>query len=192
MNLECTPSDNAVVPSDDQCYATGWRTGSDMMEALTADPVLDVDDHGAVGLKRHRINEPYPAGASDVEGRSPMSDQPPITPEQRKRRVISDDAAHRIGVYLDTIERIVREEENQRTDHGPPLDLPESLRKRMMGLGSSVHDLNFWIRRVDDDDLGGQRYVLSEIESGLDLEGVEPRELCDDYFRADVMDGRRV
>lgn len=114
-------------------------------------------------------------------------------PALMQERAISDDAARRVGVLLDSIERILATEQQaaqreadrkgERAAAFP--GLPPELRWRAMVLGSSVEDINFWIRRDDQD--GGQWYTLTEIETGVTVGGVEPREACERYFSDDVM-----
>lgn len=117
---------------------------------------------------------------------------------------ISSDSASRVGMLLDAIDRVMEREakrlqadaERQLEDGtlDPPTpsgscgvavhpQLPDELRWRVMVLGSSVEDINFWIRRDDQD--GGQWYTLTEIETGTEVGGVEPREACENYFRTD-------
>jgi hypothetical protein len=85
-----------------------------------------------------------------------------------QERPISADSANRIGILLDSIDRILKREqeeaqakanrEGERIAAFP--GLPPELRWRVMVLGASVEDLNFWIRRDDQD--GGQWYTLTE------------------------------
>lgn len=106
-----------------------------------------------------------------------------------QERPISDDAANRIGMLLDSIERILEREQKEAqriADRDGEViaafpGLPPELRWRVMVLGSSVEDINLWIRRDDQD--GGQWYTLTEIETGCDAGGVEPLEACERYFR---------
>jgi hypothetical protein len=66
LGIEAHPDTSPGVC--DRCYAKGWRTGSEMMGALGADPELDVDEHGNVGLKRQRVGEPRPLAKPEPSG----------------------------------------------------------------------------------------------------------------------------
>jgi hypothetical protein len=109
-----------------------------------------------------------------------------------QERPISADSANRIGILLDSIDRILKREqeeaqakanrEGERIAAFP--GLPPELRWRVMVLGASVEDLNFWIRRDDQD--GGRWYTLTEIETGCSVGGVDAREACENYFRQDA------
>jgi hypothetical protein len=59
--------------------------------------------------------------------------------------------------------------------------LPEDLRWRVMVLGASVEDMNFWVRRRDED--GARWYVATEIETGVEVGGVSERDALENYFR---------
>ena len=109
-----------------------------------------------------------------------------------QERQISDDAASRIGILIDSIERILGREQQRiqgELEKEEPnrfwafAGLPPELRWRVMVLGCSVTDINLWIRRDDQD--GGQWYELTEIETGVSVGAVEPREACERYFRTD-------
>jgi hypothetical protein len=119
-----------------------------------------------------------------------------MTTRYAQERSISAEAAKRIGILLDSITRILeREQEDAQREANKANEgiavfprLPPDLRWRVMVLGSSVEDLNFWIRRDDQD--GGRWYTLTEVESGYEVGGVDAREACENYFKNDVMDTR--
>ena len=110
-------------------------------------------------------------------------------------REISADAANRIGILLDPIDRILKREveaaqakidrDDERDQRGYRViafpGLPSELRWRVMVLGSSVQDMNFWVRR-DPAEPGCQWYIATEIETGTDAHGVSAREALDNYF----------
>lgn len=116
-----------------------------------------------------------------------------------QEREISADAANRIGLLLDSIERILKREQeaaqakvdrdDERTTRGERVAafpaLPPELRWRVMVLGCSVEDMNFWVRR-DPDEPGCEWYVATEIETGCDANGVSPRDALDNYFAANA------
>ena len=56
MGHEARPESSPGVC--EACYADGWRTGAEMTAALKADPVLNVDDAGKVGLREHEVGVP--------------------------------------------------------------------------------------------------------------------------------------
>jgi len=105
-----------------------------------------------------------------------------------QERPISDDATYKIGVLLDSIERVLKKEQEQAQATADAKGeriiafpgLPADLRWRVMVLGASVEDNNFWVRREDVD--GARNYKLTEIETGVEVDGVEAREACENYF----------
>lgn len=86
-----------------------------------------------------------------------MSDQFPeaslMNDDEKRETVIGEAAARKIADHLDRIETIVASEIGT--------ELPEALRRRVMVLGCSTRDINFWIRRDDPVD-DGQTYKLTE------------------------------
>lgn len=111
-----------------------------------------------------------------------------------QEREINADATNRIGILLDSIDRILAREEKRITEEATPEErqrhhffsgLPEALRWRFMVHGCSVRDMNFWVRREDQD--GGRWYLCTEIETGMTVGGVDAREAVDNYFKADVL-----
>jgi hypothetical protein len=110
-----------------------------------------------------------------------------------QERDISADAANRIGILLDSIDRILAKERDrikaeatakERDQHAFFAGLPEGLRWRIMVLGCSVEDMNFWVRRKDED--GGRWHLCTEIETGMTVGGVDAREAVDNYFKGDL------
>jgi hypothetical protein len=104
-------------------------------------------------------------------------------------RPISDDATYRIGVLLDSIERVLKREQEDADAAAKrkgeevvvfPKLTPEQ-RMRFMEIGCSVEDLNFWIRREDQD--GGRWHILQEIETGYEVGAVDARDCCEQYFK---------
>lgn len=114
-------------------------------------------------------------------------------------RQISADAANKIGMLLDSIEGILqREQEASRAkadrvagdrDAGDRVavfaGLPSELRWRVMVLGCSVEDMNFWVRR-DPDSPGVEWFIATEIETGGETNGVTAREAMNNYFTANA------
>lgn len=108
-----------------------------------------------------------------------------------RERPISADSANRIGILLDSVDRILKREQEEaqaKADrNGERIcafpGLPEDLRWRVMVLGASVEDCNFWVRREDQD--GGQWHLVTEIETGVTVGGVTEREALDNYFKGE-------
>lgn len=103
---------------------------------------------------------------------------------------ISPDAANRIGILLDSIDRIMdREQEAMQLEadrKNEPImclpALPDALRWRVMVLGCTVEDMNFWVRR-DPAEPNVEWYIATEIETGCDVHGVSAREALNNYFK---------
>lgn len=108
-----------------------------------------------------------------------------------QQRPISEGAAVSIATLLNSVDEILASEVSRIKAQATPEErerhaffpgLPEELRWRVMVLGSSVEDLNFWVRKSDEDP-GGRWYVCTEIETGTDAGGVDAREAIDNYFK---------
>lgn len=117
-----------------------------------------------------------------------------------QEREIGVDAANRIGILLDSIERILKREQEtaqaksdyagERTTSGDHVavfaGLPDVLRWRVMVLGCSVEDMNFWVRRDPAESSSVEWFIATEIETGCEANGVTPREALDNYFAANA------
>jgi hypothetical protein len=139
---------------------------------------------------------PAPVTAEDFlpSSRAALEDRP-MSDRIMQEREISADAANRIGILLDSIERVLTREQEAaqaRVDHADERDsqgyrimafpgLPSALRWRVMVLGSSVEDMNFWVRH-DPDEPDVKWFIATEIETGTHAHGVSAREALDNYF----------
>lgn len=113
-----------------------------------------------------------------------------------QEREITADAASCIRMLLDSIDGVLKREQeaaqatadrnDERTPNGDRVmafaGLPEELRWRVMVLGCSVEDLNFWVRHDPETPADQQWYVATEIETGCDAYGISPRDALDNYF----------
>jgi hypothetical protein len=123
--------------------------------------MADVSDAGAHDLQREGIA---------------MRKTPPM---------IRGEEAAKIDSMLDAIEVVVqREIERAGEAH---LDLPDSLRLRLLRLGSSTNDLVLWIRRDPEETLNIEWYVLKEVESGVITSAASSREACERYFSGEAL-----
>lgn len=104
-------------------------------------------------------------------------------------RQISDVATKQVKMLLSSLERIMKmecerlqaEDDNNEDDkHVVFVQLPEELRWRVMVLGSSINDINLWIRRIEE---GKEFYQFVEIETGTSENGTSPLECCELYFK---------
>lgn len=115
-----------------------------------------------------------------------------------QEREISPEAASHIGSLVDSITAILKSEQevaqakaddlDERTDRGDRVavfaGLPEDLRWRVMVLGCSVEDYNFWVRHDPETPPDQEWYIATEIESGGDAYGVSARDALENYFAA--------
>jgi hypothetical protein len=107
-----------------------------------------------------------------------------------KETEISEDAANRIGILLDSIDRIMAREREEAQTKAEREDrpivampgLPHDLRWRVLVLGCSVEDMNFWVRHDPETPADQEWYVATEIETGCDVYGVSARDALDRYF----------
>lgn len=99
---------------------------------------------------------------------------------------VSETAADEVRRLLDAIEVVEKREVEGFNEPGAFAGWPEDVRWRLLVLAASVEDYLLHIKRADQD--GGEWYELVEVESTSGAGGVTPREACENYFRADVLD----
>jgi len=101
---------------------------------------------------------------------------------------VSTSVANLIEVLLNCIEGILEREQeavqakaNKTQNITVFPGLPTDLRWQAMVLGSSMKDYNLWIRRTPN--VSYESYTLTEIDTGLEIEGTSPLDVCGAFFR---------